>query len=100
MRCFYVYVHGRLSWAELLNDRDSEAVRPAGFYAHRYVLASSADDAASIAFQRIKANLDDSTGWLKSGRASVHLGADEISPAPLFKLLKPDNRGHVFYEHD
>lgn len=95
MRCYYVHVHGTLHW----NDASVEADvnEPRGFYCHRYVLASDEENAARIAFNRVRANFNKGLGWLSDGTATLTLAADEIRTAPVRKLLEPDNRGHTFY---
>ena len=99
MRCFYVRVHGSLEWQ---SDRleDDESFTPAGFYCHRYVLASGYKEAAEKAFRRVRKNLEKQTGWMKRGLANLTLEAEELIPAPMHKLLRRDNRGHSFYESD
>jgi hypothetical protein len=96
MKCFYVLVHGRLRW---LTDPPSSdklpSIKPAGFYCHRYVLSTDETSAAEKAFYRVKENLKDLVG---EGEATVELEAEEVAVAPMHKLLKPDNRGHSFYE--
>jgi hypothetical protein len=99
VRCYYVQVRGVLSWqAEQLNDEDS--FTPAGFTCHRYVLAAGYEDAAQKAFKRVRHNLEKRTGWIGSGNASLSLEAEELTPAPMYKLLRRDDRGHIFYEDD
>jgi hypothetical protein len=99
MQCFYVLVHGRLNWhTEPPSTDDLEAALPLGFFCHRYVLASGAHEAKSIAFQRIRKNLEEQTCWISDGLATLHLEAEEITIAPMHKLLKPDNKGQTFYE--
>ncbi|MFP5329915.1 MAG: hypothetical protein ACLGHC_07245, partial [Alphaproteobacteria bacterium] len=86
------------TWLAERNCSEQPGVaRPVGFYAHRYVLAASKDDAIATAFRRVRLNLDQQTGWLRDGLASLKLEAEEIRAAPVHKLLKPDNRGHTFY---
>jgi len=98
VRCFYILVHGTLSWrTELAPGDDPEAFRPAGFYCHRYVLASGDDEAKDKAFDRVRRNLDKQTGWIGAGLAVLDLQAEEVVEAPMHKVLKPDNRGHSFY---
>jgi hypothetical protein len=95
MRCFFVLVDGRINWPEdagALVGQSSE--RPAGFYCHRYVLASSPKAAENKAIQRVREDFE--RKWIQRG-ASVELRVDEVSPAPLFKGFLPDNRGHTFY---
>lgn len=99
MRCFYVLVHGTLTWASGLPD-PGEAPRAGGFYCHRYVLARTKEDAAEKAFRRVRDNLDKQTGWLRHGSAYLAMDAEELALAPLHKLLKPENRGHSFYAED
>lgn len=100
MRCYYVLVHGRLDWSTTSPrpDDDGEAFQPEGFYCHRYVLASSIHHAQEAAFRRVRENLDRQTGWIRG--KEVKLEAAEITSAPFYQLLKPDNRGHTFYESD
>jgi len=99
MRCYYVFVHGKLDW-KVAPPANSDVYQPRGFYCHRYVLAADQDDAASKAFKRIRKNLDRGGRWLSSGEADLSLEADEISPASIHRLLAPDNRGHTFYEEE
>lgn len=54
--------------------------------------------AAEIAFKRVRSNLSGGGSWLSNGDALLTLKAEEIRAAPFYKLLKPDNRGHTFYE--
>ena len=96
MQCFYVLVHGRLSWLPERAPSDKlPAERPAGFYCHRYVLAPNEAVARDKAFHRVRDNL---MSLLEAGAATVELEAEEIAVAPMYKLMKPDNRGHTFYE--
>ena len=98
MRCFHVLVHGRFRLLAEPGPADDPAlVTPAGFYCHRYVLAADEAQAAASALRRVRENLDRRIGWIRSGLATLELEAEEISVAPLRKLLKPDNRGHSFY---
>ena len=53
MRCFYVLVHGSLEW-DCEPEIDEEFFRPAGFYCHRYVLASGFKHAAEKALRRVR----------------------------------------------
>ncbi len=101
MRCFYVLVHATLQWysSEVAADVTG-AEKPAGFWCHRYVLAGDETEAKNKAFRRVIANLDRKSNWLSSGAAEVRLEAAEVSLAPIVKLFKPDNEGHVFYEVD
>ena len=101
MRCFYVLVHGKLDWeANFSQSRDLQVSRPAGFYCHRFVLADNDAAAADKALRRIRANLNKQTKWLTEGVASLKMEATEVSSAPLHKLLRPDNKGHTFYERE
>jgi hypothetical protein len=102
MRCFYVLVHGRLTWGGETSQvgGDPSVVRPDGFFCHRYVLASDQDVARVLAFSRVRENLEKQTGWITRGLADLDLDAEEVTPAPMHKLLKPDNRGHSFYLED
>lgn len=97
MRCYYVLVHGKLKWRAGMPDTNDSEVRPAGFYCHRYVLASGEEEAAAKAFRRVRANLGD---WLQDDVAILNLEVEEVSVAPIHKLMKPDNRGHSFYERN
>lgn len=98
MRCYYVLVHGSLDW---LGDRTAQdemgSARPVGFYCHRYLLAADEAEATKTAFQRVLTNLDTKMGWVRDGLATVELEAEEVNPAPIYKLLKRENRGHTFY---
>jgi len=101
VRCYYVLVHGRLDWVEARSALDQfGAMKPRGFHCHRYVLASDRAGAVEAALRRVEENLDRKMGWLKNGLATVELEAEEVATAPIRKLLKPDNRGHSFYERD
>jgi len=101
VRCFYVLVHGKLDWtAGLAVALDEERAKLAGFYCHRFVLASDEREAAERAFRRVRDNLDRQTGWLVEGAATLSLEAEEIVAAPIHKLLRPDNRAHTFYEQE
>jgi hypothetical protein len=99
VRCYYVLVHGRLEWSQgaRWQDDESEGERPLGFYCHRYVLASSIDEARSKAFERVRQNFEREMGWTGAGLAGLELEAEEISTAPMHKVLIPGNRGHAFY---
>jgi len=97
MRSFYVLVHGSLDWpADHIENE--EAFTPAGFYCHRYVLASGYEDAAEKAFRRVRKSLEKQTGWMEQGLAKLTLEAVELTPAPLRKLLRRANRRHRFYD--
>jgi hypothetical protein len=101
MRCFYVLVHGKLTWRDDVLQQEADPLeRPNGFFCHRYVLASDQDSARAAAFSRIHDNVEKQTGWISGGLAEVVLDAEEVAPAPMHKLLKPDNRGHTFYVGD
>ncbi len=101
MRCYFVLVHGKLKW---LPDRSAKddlgASKPAGFYAHRYVLAWDKEGAISTAVRRVRENLDKQLGWVRGGLAIVELSAEEVAAAPVIKLLTTDNRGHSFYSRE
>jgi len=98
VRSYYILVHGKLQWATDRSVADEfGAMKPTGFYCHRYVLAADKAQAIARAFERVRANLDSQMGWLRDGLATVELEAQEVKPAPMHKLLKPDNRGHSFY---
>jgi hypothetical protein len=99
MRCFYVLVHGKLTWrADRSSCQGPDA--PAGFYCHRYVLAKTEADAVERAFGRVRSNLDTQTGWLRDGSAKLLMEAEELAGAPIHKLLWPENPGHAFYAAD
>jgi len=98
MRCYYVLVHGTLDWNVAPPSHDVN--QPRGFYCHRYVLASDEESAARIALGRVRANLDRGGRWLSDGSATLTLEVEEVSTAPMHRLLKPDNRGHTFYDQD
>lgn len=100
MRCFYVLVHGRLTWARAHPKGHDGGPRAGGFYCDRYVLPTAAEEATEKAFRRVRDNLDKRTGWLRDGTALLTLEAEEVAVAPVHKLLKPDNRGHTFYAED
>lgn len=102
MQCYYVVVHGRLEWfaAATSNDDVGDTWQPLGFYCHRFVLASSTSSAQDTAFRRVRDNLDRQTGWLSSNQVKLELNAEQATPAPFSRLLKPDNRGHIFYDND
>jgi hypothetical protein len=102
MRCFYVLVHGKLNWRSepIPGDDEPGALRPRGFYCHRYVLARDTEEAQSKAFRRVRENLERQTGWLSLGLATLYMEAEELTLAPMHKVLTPDNKGHTFYEKD
>jgi hypothetical protein len=62
------------------------------------VLAPNETAAAETAFRRVRDNLDKEMGWVRDGLATVQLQTEEVAKAAMYKLLKPDNRGHTFYE--
>ena len=76
---------------------DPETAQPPGFFCHRYVLASGEAEAMGKAFQRVRANLK---AWAVDGGPELSLEAEEGSRAPIYKILAPENRGHVFYERE
>lgn len=96
MRCYYVLVHGALEWN--VAPPSDDVSQPDGFYCHRHVLAADKLRAAEIAFKRVRSNLSGRCSWLSNGDALLTLSAEEIRAAPFYKLLKPDNQGHTFYE--
>jgi len=102
MQCYYVVIHGRLEWAAAAppNNDEGDTWQPLGFYCHRFVLASSISSAQDTAFRRVRDNLEWQTGWLNSNQVKLQLNAEQVTPAPFFRLLKPDNRGHIFYDND
>lgn len=95
MHCYYVLVHGLLAWNVPPSSQDVE--QPKGFYCHRYVLASSYEKAAEMAFKKVRSNLDRDRHWISDGSATLTLEAEEVSRAPMYRLLRPDNPGHSFY---
>jgi len=97
MHCFYVLIHGRLEWQADVDPSDSLAVKPRGFYCHRYVLGADEVVAKTKAFERVSANFDRQLGWLSKGWVRLVLEADTVARAPMFKIVRPDNRGHTFY---
>ncbi len=99
MPCFYVLVHGKLDWIRT-PAKAGEVDQPEGFYCHRYVLARTEAEATEKAFHRVRKNLDSRGGWLRNGWARLTLEADELAPAPMYKLLRPVNRGHTFYRDE
>ncbi|RYF92227.1 MAG: hypothetical protein EON95_13120 [Caulobacteraceae bacterium] len=98
MRCYYVLVHGRLDWS--VPPPGDDVSQPRGFYCHRYVLASDEPSAAQKAFERVRSTLDRKGRWLSEGGATLELEVEEICAAPLYMLLKPENRAHAFYEEE
>lgn len=100
MRCFHVLIHGKLNWlVEQLPQSDaSEADRPAGFYCHRFVLASAEGAAIEKAFRQVRDNLERQTGWIGDRLATLDLEATEVATAPIYNALRPDNPGHTFYD--
>ena len=99
MRCFYVLAHGTLCWLSPERAMDTIAIgRPEGFWCHRFVLAADPETAEHEALQRVLDNLEREFRWLSSGAATVQLKAAEVSRAPMHKLLRPENKGHTFYE--
>ena len=100
MRCFYVLVHGQLTWDADRSDSDGGEARAGGFYCHRYVLAQTEADAVEKAFRRVRDNLDQQTSCLRDGLARLVMDAEESAVAPMFKLLTPENRGHTIYAED
>ena len=100
MRCFYVLVHGRLSWLVEPTELQGDVDQPVGFYCHRYILASNPKDAIQRAFGDVSNNLDGQTGWLRDHAAELKLEAEEVSRASLLKAFLPVNRGHTFYKRN
>jgi hypothetical protein len=101
VRCYCILVHGKLNWvAERPAHDEFGAMKPAGFHCHRFVLAPHEAGAVEATFRRVRENLDSQMGWLRDGLATVELEAEEITPAPIHKLLKPENRGLTFYERE
>ena len=98
MRCFYVLIHGRLNWK--VAPTSDDVCQPRGFFCHRYVLAADEQTASEIAFRRVRSNLDRQGRWLSGGSADLELEVEEICAAPFHKLLRPDDRGHAFYDED
>jgi hypothetical protein len=91
-----------LEWSAASTSKgdDGETLQPLGFYCHRYVLASSIRIAQESAFRRVRDNLERQTGWLTAKVATLELEADEITPVSMYRILKPDNRGHIFYNQE
>jgi hypothetical protein len=81
-------------------DDDAEIFQPAGFYCYRFVLASTIQNAQKTAFRRVRDNFDTRTGWVKARGVKLVLEAEETSPASIYQLLRPDNRGHTFYDRE
>ena len=100
MRCFYILVHGRLSWLVEPTELDGDVDQPAGLYCHRYVLASDPNEAIQRAFRNVHSDLERQTGWLRDHAAELKLEAEEVSRASFIKAFLPVNRGHTFYERD
>jgi hypothetical protein len=102
MKCFRVVVHGQLNWRTATRgDAVADAVfQPAGFYCHRFVVAMTQDAAQAAAFRKVAANLDEQTGWLRSGSAELQMVVDEMQIVPIYKLFRPANLGHTFYNRD
>ncbi|WP_161391439.1 hypothetical protein [Croceibacterium xixiisoli] len=63
-------------------------------------MASTIRNAQEIAFRRVRENLDRQTGWVTAGAVTLELEAEETASAPIYRLLKPDNRGHTFYKQE
>ena len=97
MGCFYVLVHGKLRWRTEHDAVGNDVARPLGFYCHRYVLASGEVQAQAAAFSRVRESLEKQTGWIGAGLAALDLEAEQLTAAPMHKLLRPDNKGHTFY---
>jgi hypothetical protein len=101
MKCYHVLVHGRLNWSTVPPPPDDgDTFQPAGFYCYRYVLASTIHDAQQAAFRRVRDNFDRQTGWITANAVRLELSAEETTSAPIYQLLKPDNRAHTFYERE
>ena len=101
MRCFYVRVHGLLKWQTQPSPAGDapQTDRFGGFYTHRYVLASDETKARETAFRRIRENLDRETRWMSNGQATLDLEVDELSSAPVYRLIERIP-GHIFYPED
>lgn len=98
MRCFYVLVVGELTW----RTRDLEAgepFRPAGFATFRYVLAETETDAVEKAFRRVEERLNSTTVWLSDDLAQLRMSVEQISSAPMSRLLKTEP-GFAFYPQE
>lgn len=100
MQCFYILIHGRLRWSNDAAKSDTEIGQPAGFFCHRYVLATDQDTAKRSAYKKVSSNLDRQMGWLCNGEAKLELQAEEVSEAPFLKAFMPTNRGHSFYRNE
>ena len=92
MRCYYLLANGKIDWL----SPDRTELRPAGFYAHRYVLAKNAQEAETKALTRIRSNFTTRFG----DSATVDVTAEQVDRAPLWKALIPENKGHSFYASD
>ena len=98
MRCFYVLIHGSLNWHEAqIPDDPVGNDRPTGFWCHRYVLATDKAGAEIKAMRRVRDNLEREVRWISKGLATLDLRAEEVSFAPIIKMMKPENKGHTFY---
>lgn len=95
MRCYYVFIHGRLTW--IAKPPSDEVLRPEGFYCHRYVFARNSHKAAEIAVERVNRTFRQSNDWIKNHQAALRLEVDEVSRASPFNVFRRGNRGHVFY---
>jgi hypothetical protein len=84
MHCFYVMVHGTFKW-------DTPTVSPDQ--------ASTTEAAQAKAFARVRLALS-KDDWLNPHSVVLHLAADEITTAPFYKFLLPENRGHSFYTEE
>jgi hypothetical protein len=94
-------VHGTFKWdtPTVSPDQGGEVFQPQGFYCHRYVMASTTEAAQAKAFARVRLGLS-KDDWLNPHSVVLHLAADEITTAPFYKLLTPENRGHSFYTEE
>jgi hypothetical protein len=48
----------------------------------------------------VRESLEEQTGWISGKLVDLDLTAEEVTPAPMQKLLRPDNRGHTLYTDD
>ncbi len=102
MRSYLVHVHGRLKWIveEPAFKLPGIEPKPAGFFCHRYVLASDIKAASAKALESVRKNLDRQTYWLSNDEAELELEAEEVQPASLITGFLPHNRGHTFYNSE
>jgi hypothetical protein len=93
MRCYNVFVHGRLDWHHAGPNGDAHTPSPEGFYCNRYVLASGKEAATARAFRIVRSNVQD---WLRKSGATLELLAEKVEVSPIYKVLVPI-QGLTFY---